>query len=183
MFLARLFIFFGLSIGVFSITPKEAFAANIQPSISLGMSFFQQELRGLISQTGYYLYFQVEEREKWFRPSYGGMIEFSTNGNMLIDGQMLGGAEIVANGARYVKPFIGGNALVGWATFNNAGNSYVGLIYGVLLVTGVEIRLKDKDRSTGLRVGTQWRLPAGTIGGGLRGSDLKTVQLSIGLTF
>lgn len=177
-----LLILFSL-LGCWILTVSPVLASNVQPSLSLGMSFFPQSSTGLTSETGYLILFQVEQRDKWIRPAYGGQLEFSSNGNMLIDGQMLGGVEVVANSALYVKPFVGAYGLFGWATLIEPSSTFVGLIYGALLSTGFEIRFSQKDRTSAVRIGSQWRFVSGTIGGGLTGADLNTFQITIGLTF
>jgi hypothetical protein len=160
------------------------YASTNTSVLNLGMSYFQQPVGGLLSTSGYFLYFQVNARDTWLRPSYGGIVEYNGGVNRLIDGMMTLGIEAMSVNAHYVRPFLGGSALIGWANFASADTStYVNLIYGGLLSSGVEIRFSDQNWKTGLRITTQYRYVTGSIGGGLSGSDLKAFLISLGLSF
>ena len=162
---------------------RPAHAAAIQSNFNLGISMFQQPDSGLISQGGYFLHFQVQPRDRWIRPTYGAHVEASFGANRLLNGSMMGGAELVALTAVYIKPFLGAQGLFGMANLDKDSNTYLGLIFGAILTTGAEIRLTDKEKSTALRITSFFRFCSGTVGGGVKGSDLNTLGIGMGFTF
>ncbi len=159
-------------------------AAEAQASVDAGLSFFQTAAAtGSISQMGYFLHFQVESHTGWVRPLFGAQIEFSSGTNRLIDGHMLLGAELIGYKAPYVKPFLGAAGDFGWANLATSTSTYNNFIYGCTASAGAEIRFSNNENATAIRLTTTYRFLLGTVGGGLTGPDLNSVNASIGLTF
>jgi hypothetical protein len=127
--------------------------------------------------------FQLEKKAGWIRPTYGGQLEFNFGGNRLYVGEILGGVHLMAPEMRYVKPFIEASGILGWAHFSTPTTGNLGAIFGFLISVGTDLCFSKKETSTGFRLLSSWRIPFGSIGGGLSGSDLSAFQLSIGHTF
>lgn len=146
---------------------------------------FPQSNTGNIGQTGFYLDFNVENRDLWVRPDYGGMLEFDpgTTGR-LIDGALYMGVHVVAATANYVKPFFGADAALDWVNWApaSAGTTYVGPMFGGLVSAGLEIRTTEREKATALRLSTSWRIMLGTVGP-IQGADLSAWMFCAGLTF
>ena len=166
-----------LSLGLGSIA-----SAN-QTHLDMGASLYSQSNSTLLSKTGYFMNFQVEKDGKWFRPTFGGQLELNSGANSLVFGHMLAGFQMAPSEAKVIRPYIGAQALLGWANFSMAEAAYIGLVYGGELSVGAEIRFSKKSTGTALRVSSQYRYTQGSIGGGLSGSDLSAVQIALGILF
>ncbi|MGZ3687749.1 MAG: hypothetical protein ACXWPM_06520 [Bdellovibrionota bacterium] len=180
----RIFALATLALMFFFAGTRDARAWTAESILDAGVEFFPSITNGPVGNLGEFLHFQVESREHWFRPNFSAQLEvdFGTN-NHLINGYAMGGFELIADSADYIKPFIGVNGVFGWANYFTTNQTFVNILYGFSVDAGTEIRFSPRATSKGLRITTGWRSLWGTVGGGVMGQDLNAVSISLGITF
>ena len=180
--LKRSLIYLFLALPIINATLQPAALAN-HTNMNLGLSLYPSNASNLLGTTGYFLSFQMEQEGKWFRPTFGGQLELNSATTTLVFGQMQGGFQIAPAESKFIRPFIGAQAVLGWASYSVPLASYLGIIYGATISAGTEIRFSKKETAMALRILSQYRYTQGTIGGGITGNDLSAVQISIGVIF
>lgn len=173
-------------------TPGVAQAAS-KSAFDFGINYYGTDSgKSLTGATGYYAHFQVKSGKKWLYPTFGATLEYaSDNASLpsgttpvtLMAGQIEGGLEILPR-TEYLKPFIGVQALLGWASLSDTGaqTSSLAITYGFSLSGGTEFRFSSKDDASGLRLRTGYRFMLGSLGG-VSGFQLNALQIGIGMVF
>ncbi len=137
-----------------------------------------------LGNPGYSIEFQTGSAGPWLRSEYGATIEKASGslGN-LIAGSILAGGSIAHRAGNRLIPFIGADAILGWANYSGTLENANGFLYGGMVSAGAEIAIKNGSSNRfAVLVKTGYRVLNGSVGT-ITGSNLSAVFLGIGLAW
>jgi len=182
------FTFFYLCLSV----SKNGFSKGNQGLLEGGVLYYgSSAAKSLSGTTGYFYRYNTSLLGGHFRPNLGAQIEYGFGKASIADekkaanfssSMLEAGYKIIVSQVGIVTPFLGINALLGWASLNIGSTGTVSVTYGVRFGCGAEIRFTDKEDAGGIRLSTGYRIMRGSLAG-LSGFELNAFSASLGVFF
>ncbi len=159
-----------------------------QASLNLGLNYYGSTSGSSLAGTkGYFANFLSESGKALIRPNFSAQLEYASGtptgigqACTLIAGQLSGGISFFVFKTNQIKPFIGGQATLGWGNMSIGTVSTIGISYGGLILGGAEVRMGRGANSKALRIGTSYRITRAKLG---TVTELDAFQLSLGIVF
>jgi hypothetical protein len=178
-------------------TIPNVLAGEFSPIVEGGVNFHTGELtKSLNGATSYFVSLRAEKNKGFLHLQEAAEVEFGSGtayvgsaqpSFTLLSGSYVLGAYIFPFGEGRIRPFLGGNGVMGWSQLKLSNSpagvdpNTQGIVFGYELSAGVDIRTGSSE-GTAIRVRTGYWSTSGTLAG-QTGFQLPGFRFSLGLVF